>query len=62
VTSTHFNFEELTDAVERHLRISGLDKVVLDVSRFTPSQAAQMADHVSRLPAADRTRIMIFEH
>jgi hypothetical protein len=62
VTSNNFDFDEMSAAVHKHLVKSGLDKVVLDVSRLAPSQAAQMAAYVSRLPSADQARVMIFEH
>jgi RHS repeat-associated protein len=59
IPSQHFNLQSVTNSIGGHLNKQGLNKVVVDLSGLSSSQASQVSRYISNLPSSQANKIMI---
>jgi RHS repeat-associated protein len=59
IPSQHFNLQSVTNSIGSHLNKQGLNKVVVDLSGLSSSQASQVSRYISNLPSSQANKIMI---
>lgn len=59
VPDAHFRFEQVTRSIDRHLLKQGVDRVVVDVTGLSASNAARIKSFVQGLDPGSRARIIV---
>jgi len=59
IPDVHFNLQQVTRSISRHLQKQGVDTIVVDVTGLSASHAAGVRSFVNGLDAASRARIIV---